>query len=108
MGKIDHDAVLRARVLLLGSKPLGAWDDISWEEVLAYRVLAEVSPKAYLPKLIDGLLLAAGRSGDREVRLSLATEAVAAARRIADDVAGGAERLRRALETQRAATTGPA
>ncbi|MEV6331280.1 hypothetical protein [Streptomyces sp. NPDC051909] len=104
MGKIDHDAVLRARVLLLGSRQLGAWDDISWEEVLAYRVLAEVSPKAYLPKLVDGLLLTVSRSQDRQVWLTLATEAVAAARRIPDDVTGREERLRRALNALRAAT----
>ncbi|MEU8618526.1 hypothetical protein [Streptomyces sp. NPDC048623] len=98
MGNIDHDAVLRARVLLLGSGRLS-----DWEEVLAYRVLAEVSPKAYLPKLVDGLLLASYRSRDPRVDLSLATEAVGAARRITDDVPGRVERLRRALDARQRA-----
>lgn len=93
MRKIDHDAVLRARVLLLGSDrgdPL--------EEADAYRVLAEVSPRAYLPKLVDALLLMSYRSRDPEVDLLLTGEAVEAVRKID----GGAaprrdERLRSAL-----------
>ncbi|MFG2869513.1 hypothetical protein [Streptomyces sp. NPDC048338] len=93
MGKFDHDAVLRARVLLLGSgrlRPL--------EEVHAYRVLAEVSPKAYLPKLVDALLSMSYRSRDPEVDLTLTAEAVEAARRIHAGAPARAERLRRALD----------
>ncbi|MER5811547.1 hypothetical protein ABT143_25745 [Streptomyces sp. NPDC002033] len=57
MGKNDHDAVLRARLLLLGSR------QPSLPEALqAYRVLAEVSPRAYLPKLVDALLAMSHRS----------------------------------------------
>lgn len=47
---IDHDEVLRARALLLGSgRPSRA------QLLGAYRVLAEVSPKAYVPKSVDAL-----------------------------------------------------
>ncbi|MFE1228345.1 hypothetical protein [Streptomyces sp. NPDC058745] len=93
MGKIDHDAVLRARVLLLGSGRLRLL-----EEVHAYRVLAEVSPKAYLPKLVDALLLMSYRSRDPEVDLTLTAEAVEAARRIEAGAPARAERLHRALD----------
>ncbi|MFI8288412.1 hypothetical protein EAO71_33165 [Streptomyces sp. ms191] len=92
MGKIDHDAVLRARVLLLGSGRLRLL-----EEVHAYRVLAEVSPKAYLPKLVDAVLLMSYRSRDPEVDLTLTAEAVEAARRIEAGAPARAERLGRAL-----------
>ncbi|MFJ3422094.1 hypothetical protein ACIPN8_37820 [Streptomyces sp. NPDC086082] len=48
---IDHGAVLSARVLLLGSgRPRRA------ELASAYRVLAAVSPRVYLPKLVDAVL----------------------------------------------------
>ncbi|MEU6844395.1 hypothetical protein ABZ930_21245 [Streptomyces sp. NPDC046716] len=93
MGRIDHDAVLRARVLLLGSGRLSPL-----EEVNAYRVLAEVSPKAYLPKLVDGLLLMSYRSRDPEVDLLLTHEAVAAARRIDAGAPRRDERLGSALD----------
>ncbi|MFC9815689.1 hypothetical protein ACFVJM_26885 [Streptomyces virginiae] len=101
MGMINHDAVLRARVLLLGSGRLGLL-----EQVDAYRVLAEVSPKAYLPKLVDALLLMSYRSRVPEVDLALTTEAVEAARRIEAGVPARAERLCRALDAyQRALFT---
>ncbi|MFF8261512.1 hypothetical protein [Streptomyces virginiae] len=93
MGMINHDAVLRARVLLLGSGRLSVL-----EQVDAYRVLAEVSPKAYLPKLVDALLLMSYRTRNQEVELALTTEAVEAARRIEADLPTRAERLRRALD----------
>ncbi|MFD9034797.1 hypothetical protein ACFVZW_27215 [Streptomyces sp. NPDC059567] len=98
MGKIDHDAVLRARVLLLGSGRLRLL-----EQVNAYRVLAEVSPKAYLPKLVDALLSMGYRSRDPEVDLRLASEAVEAARRIEAGAPARAERLCRALDAYQAA-----
>ncbi|CAM5651229.1 hypothetical protein [Streptomyces avidinii] len=97
MGKIDHDAVLRARVLLLGSGRL----DLH-EEVHAYRVLAEVSPQAYLPKLVDALVSMSYRSRDPEVNLTPASEAVEAARRIEAGAPSRAERLCRALNVYRA------
>ncbi|KOX25701.1 MULTISPECIES: hypothetical protein [unclassified Streptomyces] len=80
---IDQDAVLRARTMLLGSGRLGLA-----QEVEAYRVLARVSPAAYLPKLAGAL----GRYGDEvgrrrgpERELVLYAEAVDAARRIGAD-----------------------
>ncbi|MFB7216015.1 hypothetical protein [Streptomyces sp. NPDC056255] len=98
MGKIDHDAVLRARVLLLGSGRLSLL-----EQVHAYRVLAEVSPKAYLPKLVDALLSMSYHSRDPEVDLVLAAEAVEAGRRIEAGAPARAERLRRALDVHQSA-----
>lgn len=76
MVTIDHDTVLRARVLLLGSgRPSRA------ELVGAYRVLAEVSPKAYVPKLVDALLVLRCESRDPKADVALAAEASRAARR---------------------------
>ncbi|WP_420033466.1 hypothetical protein ACN2WE_13195 [Streptomyces sp. cg28] len=93
MGKFDHDAVLRARVLLLGTGRLGLL-----QEVNAYRVLAEVSPKAYLPKFVDALLLMSYRSRVPEVDLLLTSEAVQAVRKIEAGMARREERLRSALD----------
>lgn len=93
MGKFDHDAVLRARVLLLGSGRLSLLDEVN-----AYRVLAEVSPKAYLPKLVEGLVSLSDRSRDRETQLALRAEAVAAARRIDTTEPARTVRLCNALE----------
>ncbi|MFG2333102.1 hypothetical protein ACGFMM_26240 [Streptomyces sp. NPDC048604] len=76
MGKIDHEAVLRARVFLLGS---GGQDPL--EVLHAHRVLAEVSPKAYLPKLVESLVSMWFRT-DPQVAAAFAAEAVEAARRI--------------------------
>ncbi|MFB7514886.1 hypothetical protein [Streptomyces sp. NPDC056144] len=76
----SQDAVLRARVLLLGSEP-PSW----WEGVMAYRVLATVSPAAYLPRLVEALLECRKRSplaADPRVALALLAEAVEAARRM--------------------------
>ncbi|MET9698482.1 hypothetical protein ABZY31_16360 [Streptomyces sp. NPDC006529] len=76
---ISHDAVLRARVALLGSaKPPLA------ERVAAYRVLAAVSPLAYLPLLAVALR----KYGRREfahrpaVHLALLAESVSVAREL--------------------------
>lgn len=94
---IDHDAVLRARVLLLGSgRPSRA------ELVGAYRVLAEVSPKAYMPKLVDALLALRHEIRDPKVDLALAAEASRAARRIEVGAPNRAERLHRALDAYQA------
>ncbi|WP_319054183.1 hypothetical protein [Streptomyces europaeiscabiei] len=94
---IDHDAVLRARVLLLGSgRPSRA------ELVGAYRVLAEVSPKAYMAKLVDALLSLRYESRDPKVDLALAAEASRAARRIEVGAPNRAERLHRALDAYQA------
>ncbi|MET9888313.1 hypothetical protein ABZZ20_35400 [Streptomyces sp. NPDC006430] len=97
MVTIDHDAVLRARVLLLGSgRPSRA------ELVGAYRVLAEVSPKAYVPKLVDALLALRYESRDPQADVALAAEASRAARRIEVGAPNRAERLRRALDAHQA------
>ncbi|MFB7675404.1 hypothetical protein ACFC26_28735 [Kitasatospora purpeofusca] len=94
---IDHDAVLRARVLLLGSGRL-------WPEDLvgAYRVLAEVSPRVYGPKLVDTLLTLCYQSRDPKVDLGLSEEAYRAARRLEAGEPGRAERLCRALDAYQA------
>lgn len=94
---IDHDAVLRARVLLLGSGRLS-----QAELVGAYRVLAEVSPKAYVPKLVDALLALRHESRDPEVDVALAAEASRAARRTEVGAPNRAELLRRALDAYQA------
>ncbi len=89
--------MLRARVLLLGSGRLGP------EELAgAYRVLAEVSPKVYGPKLVGTLLTLCNHSRDPRVKVELAAEAVRAAR-VAE--AGAPERVEwlcRALEAYQA------
>ncbi|MFK0219579.1 hypothetical protein ACIQWN_15455 [Streptomyces vinaceus] len=76
---INHDAVLRARVALLGSgKPSVR------ERVAAYRVLAQVSPLAYLP-LLSAALWKYSRyefAHQPEIALALRAESVAAARRM--------------------------
>ncbi|MFD4905491.1 hypothetical protein [Kitasatospora purpeofusca] len=94
---IDHDAVLRARVLLLGSGRL-------WPEDLvgAYRVLAEVSPRVYGPKLVDTLLTLCSQSREPKVKVELAAEAYRAARGLEAGEPGRSERLRRALEAYQA------
>lgn len=77
--KINHDAVLRARVALLGSeKPSVA------QRVAAYRVLVQVSPPAYLPLLAVALGKYARREfSDRpDIALTLLAESVDAARRM--------------------------
>ncbi|WP_086826264.1 hypothetical protein [Streptomyces sp. NRRL B-24572] len=90
--KFSQDAVLRARVLLLGSE-----EPSLRERLGAYRVLAEVSPRAYLPKLVDALVERAGQLGDPELHVALYGEAAAAARRFDADVPERKERLDRAL-----------
>ncbi|MFJ6718395.1 hypothetical protein [Streptomyces sp. NPDC091259] len=78
-GNINHDAVLRARVALLGSeKPSVA------QRVAAYRVLVRASPLAYLPLLAVALGKYARRDfADRpDIALALLAESVTAARRV--------------------------
>ncbi len=91
-GKYGQDAVLRARVLLLGSE-----EPSLRERLDAYRVLAEVSPRAYLPKLVDALFERARDFEDPEILRALYGEAATAARRFGPDVRDGEERLSRAL-----------
>ncbi|MFJ7209322.1 hypothetical protein ACIQWR_38035 [Streptomyces sp. NPDC098789] len=89
---IDHDAVLRARVLLLGSGRRSRA-----ELVDAYRVLAEVNPKAYGPKLVDALLSLHYQSRNPEMDVTLTAEAARAAREIEVGEPKRTERLYRAL-----------
>ncbi|QES47100.1 hypothetical protein DEJ50_03805 [Streptomyces venezuelae] len=74
---INHDAVLRARVALLGSEALPVR-----QRVAAYRVLAQVSPLAYLPRLATALVDFSTQEFAHEpaIALALRAEAVAAAR----------------------------
>ncbi|MET9463953.1 hypothetical protein ABZY44_03840 [Streptomyces sp. NPDC006544] len=75
---ISHDAVLRARVALLGSGTLPVK-----EEVAAYRVLVHVSPLAYLPRLAVALWEYSRQCADQpRTVLALHVESVEAARRM--------------------------
>ncbi|MFD3994620.1 hypothetical protein [Streptomyces sp. NPDC058548] len=93
---VDHDAVLRARTMLLGSgRP-----SLS-QEVQAYRVLAKVSPAAYLPKLVAALARYGYEPGFRDhplPRLALHAEAAEAARRLDVTETNGARLLCQALD----------
>ncbi|MFD7629237.1 hypothetical protein ACFV7Q_24960 [Streptomyces sp. NPDC059851] len=85
---INHDAVLRARVSLLGSgKPTVR------QRVAAYRVLVQVSPLAYLSRLAVDLIKYSGEFADRpEIVRALRAESVSAARRLCE-LESGRERL---------------
>ncbi|MFG2982171.1 hypothetical protein ACGFYQ_13080 [Streptomyces sp. NPDC048258] len=76
---INHDAVLRARVALLGSGTLPIR-----EQVAAFRVLVQVSPLAYLPLLTVALYDYSRQEFAHrpETALALRAESVAAARRM--------------------------
>ncbi|MEU9083762.1 hypothetical protein [Streptomyces sp. NPDC048357] len=90
----SHDAVLRARVALLGSQALPIR-----QEVAAYRVLAQVSPLAYLPLLTRALYEYSRLefAALPETALALRAEAVAAARRMYSMEPGRADLLVGAL-----------
>ncbi|MCX4984441.1 hypothetical protein [Streptomyces sp. NBC_00572] len=94
---VDHDAVLQARTMLLGSdRP-----SLS-QQVQAYRVLARVSPAAYLPKLAAALTsygYDVARKGGPDLRLALHTEAAEAARRVDPEQPNRIETLLRALDS---------
>lgn len=76
---VDHESVLRARAILLGSGRIGLH-----EEIRAYRVLAQVGPLTYLPKLARALLMLSHQEfrNQPEIRLNLTAEALAAVRRL--------------------------
>ncbi|MET8945839.1 hypothetical protein ABZX30_20205 [Streptomyces sp. NPDC004542] len=79
-GKVDQDDIMRARNILLASGRR-----TPREEVDAYRVLAQVSPASYLPRLAKALqrLSHDSSAGKRHpAGLALCEEAVAAARSI--------------------------
>ncbi|MFJ4781646.1 hypothetical protein [Streptomyces sp. NPDC088762] len=75
---INHDAVLRARVALLGSEALPVR-----QRVAAYRVLVQVSPLAYLPLLTEALYDYSKEFAHQPaIALALRDESVEAARRM--------------------------
>ncbi|MFC5033937.1 hypothetical protein ACQFX6_03800 [Streptomyces sp. DSM 41987] len=76
---VDHESVLRARAILLGSGRIGLH-----EEIRAYRVLAQVGPLTYLPKLARALLMLSHQEfrNQPEIRLNLTAEALAAVRKL--------------------------
>ncbi|MFG2292948.1 hypothetical protein [Streptomyces sp. NPDC048603] len=78
---INHDAVLRARVALLGSAELPIR-----QRVAAYRVLSQVSPLAYLPRLVVTLIDYSRQefADQPEISLALRAESAAAARKLLD------------------------
>ncbi|WP_426404484.1 hypothetical protein ACN9M0_29685 [Streptomyces sp. R-07] len=91
-GEIDHDAVMRARVMLLGSDRPS-----SREEIEAYRILAEVSPRVYLPKLAHALIKRGWELRDPEVHVALHAEALDVVRRYDAETPDREEELHRAL-----------
>ncbi|MEV8531290.1 hypothetical protein [Streptomyces sp. NPDC051211] len=93
-GNINHDAVLRARVALLGSETLPVR-----QQVAAYRVLVQVSPLAYLPRLAVALYEYSRQefAHQPEIALALRAESVAAARRMCAMEAGRSQLLITAL-----------
>jgi hypothetical protein len=97
--KVDQDAVLRARTMLLGSGRLALG-----RQVEAYRVLSAVSPLTYLPKLAEALLSYGYAQEIRdmpEAQLALHTEAAAAARAVDTGNPKKTELLVRALDACR-------
>ncbi|PWI19917.1 hypothetical protein DI272_41445 [Streptomyces sp. Act143] len=95
--KVDQDAVLRARTILLESgRPSVA------RQVEAYRVLSAVSPLTYGPKLVEALVSYGYQPEVRdlpEARLARHAEAVAVARRIDEGDPRRTELLVRALDS---------
>ncbi|MFD0267275.1 hypothetical protein ACFVGY_11845 [Streptomyces sp. NPDC127106] len=75
---INHDAVLRARVSLLGSEKPPVR-----QRVAAYRILVQVSPLAYLSRLAVDLIKYSREFADQpEIARALRAESVDAARRL--------------------------
>lgn len=96
-GKVDQDDIVRARNVLLASGRR-----TPREEVDAYRVLARVSPAAYLPRLVKALqsLSYDTSVGKRHPAcLALLEEAVAVARSVDPSEPGRADLLYGALDS---------
>ncbi|MFE3413614.1 hypothetical protein ACFXMT_36490 [Streptomyces mirabilis] len=96
-GKVDQDDIVRARNVLLASGRR-----TPREEVDAYRVLAQVSPASYLPRLARALQRLSYDSGSGEKHassLALCEEAVAVARSIDPAEPARADVLYGALDT---------
>jgi tetratricopeptide (TPR) repeat protein len=97
--KVDQDAVLRARTMLLESGRLSVA-----RQVEAYRVLSVVSPLTYMPKLAQALLSASYASEIRdlpEAKLAWRAEAVATARRVDEGEPKRTELLFQVLDSYR-------
>ncbi|MER8186451.1 hypothetical protein [Kitasatospora sp. NPDC094015] len=97
---MDRDLELRARVLVFDAHRLSLP-----QRVWAYRVLAEVSPAAYRPKLARALVRLSADGALLElpaVRLALLAEAVAAAGGLAESDPMRGPALARALAARRA------
>ncbi|WP_326580612.1 hypothetical protein OIE69_41265 [Actinacidiphila glaucinigra] len=95
-GRVDEDDIVRARNVLLASGRRTAR-----EEVGAYRILAQVSPASYLPRLVKALLrMTYDTSSGRKHPASLALheEAVAVARSIDPAETARADLLYEALD----------
>lgn len=94
-GKVDQDDIVRARNVLLSSGRLYARDKVD-----AYRVLAQVSPAAYLPLLAKALQQLSYEGGRAHpAALALCEEAVAAARAIDQAEPARADVLFETLDT---------
>ncbi|WP_327305039.1 hypothetical protein OG730_16895 [Streptomyces sp. NBC_01298] len=94
-GKVDQDDIVRARNVLLSSGRLSPRDKVD-----AYRVLAQVSPAAYLPLLARALQDLSHEGGrTHPAALTLCEEAVAAARAIDPAEPARADHLYEALDT---------
>ncbi|HEV2639648.1 MAG TPA: hypothetical protein VGX23_31235 [Actinocrinis sp.] len=93
-GKVDQDAVLRARTILLGTGRISLR-----QQIWAYRVLAQESPVANLPKLAEALLSYGNQEleGRPQAGLAAFAEAVGAARRLEESDRRRPELLVRAL-----------
>ncbi|WP_392842626.1 hypothetical protein [Streptomyces sp. LN500] len=112
-GTVDQDDIVRARTVLLASGRR-----TPREEVDAYRVLAQVSPVSYLPRLVKALqrLSYDTSAGERHAAcLALREETVAAARAIdpAEPARGdllyeALDSCQRELYTLRCVVTAPA
>ncbi|MFI5759916.1 hypothetical protein ACIA8F_03125 [Streptomyces sp. NPDC051563] len=94
-GKVDQDDIVRARNVLLSSGRLYPRDKVD-----AYRVLAQVSPAAYLPLLARALQHLSYQGGRvHPAALALCEEAVAAARAIDPAEPARGDVLYEALDT---------
>jgi len=92
-GKVDQDAVIRARTMLLGSRRASS-SQLIW----AYRVLAEVSPLTCRPKVAVALTMEGHQAERRSLaKLALHAEAVENARLIDAGEPNRTEILVRAL-----------
>jgi hypothetical protein len=104
----NQDAIMRARVLLLGANRRVARGT---EALWAYRLLTGVSPDVYGSKLAHVLVEASRSARVRDLpraRVALLEEAVTVARALGEDNPYRAKVLGRALDALRAERSGAA